>query len=206
MPIMSIYHLPLGQYGYKGHVINLAQDVVSFALSLSSLPSELDVLVVRKNSEQSHRDFRVRRSVVQQALTWLLNNNRYYRANAVHINEQALQQLPEDGDLSNLTSLLTSDPQSESSQDDLYGAHLSTLFLMLHSKGQNKRQSRNLFKTCRMAHTPSHGPPLEEHPSMSLLQRATSAWPSPPCSPLELLTSWDSTATRSPSATTSPTS
>lgn len=83
MPIMSIYHLPLGQYGYKGHVINLAQDVVSFALSLSSLPSELDVLVVRKNSEQSHRDFRVRRSVVQQALTWLLNNNRYYRANAV---------------------------------------------------------------------------------------------------------------------------
>ena len=83
MPIMSIYHLPLGQCGCKGHVINLAQDVVSFALSLPRLPSELDVLVVRKNSEQSHRDFRVRRSVVQQALTWLLNNNRYYRANAV---------------------------------------------------------------------------------------------------------------------------
>lgn len=62
MPIMSIYHLPLGQYGYKGHVINLAQDVVSFALSLPRLPSELDVLVVRKNSEQSHRDFRVRKS------------------------------------------------------------------------------------------------------------------------------------------------
>ena len=53
------------------------------------------------------------------------------------------------------------------------------LFLMLHSKGQNKRQSRNLFKTCRVAHTPSHGPPLEEHPSMSLPQRATSAWPFP---------------------------
>ena len=107
MPIMSIYHLPLGQYGYTGHVINLPQDVVSFALSLPRLPSELDVLVVRKNSEHSHRDFRVRRSVVQQALTWLLNNNRYYRANAVHINEEALKQLPEDGDLSNLTSLPT---------------------------------------------------------------------------------------------------
>ena len=186
MPIMLIYHLPLGQYGYTGHVINLPQDVVSFALSLPRLSPELDVLVVRKNSEQSHRDFHVRRSVVQQALTWLLNNNRYYRANAEHINEEALQQLPEDEDLSNLTSLPTSDPQSESSQDDLYGAHLShRLFLMLHSKGQNKRQSSNLFKTCRVAHTPSHGPPLEEHPSMSLQQRATSAWPSPPCSPLE---------------------
>ena len=33
MPIMSIYRLPLGQYGYTGHVINLPQDVVSFAHS-----------------------------------------------------------------------------------------------------------------------------------------------------------------------------
>lgn len=149
--------------------------MVDFALSLPRLSSELDVLVVRKNSEQSHRDFRVCRSVVQQALTSLLNNNIYYWANAVHINEEALQQLPEDGDLSNLTSLLTSDPQSESSQDDVYGGHLSTSFLMLHSKGQNKRQSSNLFKTCRVAHTPLHGPLLEEHPSMSLPQKATSA-------------------------------
>ncbi len=28
MPIMSIYRLPLGQYEYAGHVINLSQDVV----------------------------------------------------------------------------------------------------------------------------------------------------------------------------------
>ncbi len=34
MPIMSIYRLPHGQYGYSGHVINLPQDVVSFASSL----------------------------------------------------------------------------------------------------------------------------------------------------------------------------
>ena len=31
MPIMSIYRLPHGQYGYTGHVINLPQDVMSFA-------------------------------------------------------------------------------------------------------------------------------------------------------------------------------
>ena len=38
MPIMSIYHLPHGQYGYGGHVINLPQDVTSFASSLPRVP------------------------------------------------------------------------------------------------------------------------------------------------------------------------
>ena len=64
---------------------------MSFALSLPRLPSELDVLVMRKDSEQSHCDFRVRRTVAHEALTWLLENNRYYRANAVHLNEDAYQ-------------------------------------------------------------------------------------------------------------------
>ena len=105
MPIISIYRLPIGQYGYTGHVINLLQDVVSFANSLPRVPSELDVLVVRKDSEQSHRDFRVRRSVVQEALTWLLENNRHYRANAIRLNEEALQRLPQDGNLTDMRSL-----------------------------------------------------------------------------------------------------
>ena len=104
MPIMSIYRLPLGQYGYTGHVINLPQDVVSFAHSLPRLPAELDVLVVRRDNEQSHRDIHVRRSVVQEALTWLLENNRYFRANAVQFNEEALQQLSQDGDLTDIRS------------------------------------------------------------------------------------------------------
>ena len=40
MPVMSIYWLQLGQYEYTGHVINLPQDVVSFANSLPRVPSE----------------------------------------------------------------------------------------------------------------------------------------------------------------------
>ena len=52
MPIMSIYQLPLGLYGYTGHVISLPQDVISFAHSLAKLPSELDVLVERKEQDQ----------------------------------------------------------------------------------------------------------------------------------------------------------
>ena len=133
MPIMSIYQLPLGQYGYKGHVINLPQDVISFARSLPRLPSELDVLVVRKEQEQSHRDFRVRRFVVQEALKWLLENNKYYRANQVHLDAQVLQQLPENGDITSLTSLQlegsTSEDFSQPSQEDLYRAHLPCSFV-----------------------------------------------------------------------------
>ena len=65
MPIMSIYRLPHGLYGYSGHVINLPQDVHSFVLALSQLPSQLDIVLVKKEgASQCHRDFHVRRSVV----------------------------------------------------------------------------------------------------------------------------------------------
>ena len=88
-PFMSVYHLPQGQYGYRGHVINMPQDLTAFATSLPRLPSELDVMIVRKKgSNNTHRDFRVRRMVVQRA---------YYRN--ISLNAFALSQLPEDGDL-----------------------------------------------------------------------------------------------------------
>ena len=50
MPVMSIYQLPLGQYGYTDHVINLPQDVISFAHSLPRLPSELDICEEREET------------------------------------------------------------------------------------------------------------------------------------------------------------
>ena len=104
MPLMTIYRLPHGQYGYCGHVINLPQDVVSFATSLPRNPSDLDVLVIRKEDNQSPRDFCVRRAVVERALTWLLENNVYYR---VHLNQVVLVQLPQDGNLSTFSSSVT---------------------------------------------------------------------------------------------------
>ena len=59
IPIMSVHRLPQGQYGHSGHVVNLPQDVVSFAQSLPRLPS--DVIIVRKEgANQTHRAFRVR--------------------------------------------------------------------------------------------------------------------------------------------------
>ena len=77
MPIMSICRLPQDQYGYSGHVVNLPQDVASFAQSLPRLPSDLDIIVIRKEGANlGHRDFPVRRGVVDRALQWLVTHNR----------------------------------------------------------------------------------------------------------------------------------
>ena len=66
---MSLYCLPHEQYAYSGHVINLLQDLVCFANTLPQLPSELDVIVVRKEgAAESHHDLCVRSSVVLHAL------------------------------------------------------------------------------------------------------------------------------------------
>ena len=209
---MSIYRLPLGQYGYTGHVINLPQDMVSFARSLPRLPSELDVLVVWKDNEQSHRDFHVRRAVVQHALTYLLQNNKYYQANDVHLNQEALQQLREDGDLMDVRSLHLGESSTEQSEPSevqhAYGAHLSTSFV------PNATQQRTDQETVQQSlqdlqSGSSHtliwptigGAPINEFTTQGFFSMAF-----PPCSPQELLTSLDNVATKSALETTSPTS
>ena len=59
----------------------MATQAVSLTFhSLPMLPSELDVLIVRKEKKQSHRDLRVQRAVVHEALEWLPQNNKYYQA------------------------------------------------------------------------------------------------------------------------------
>ena len=136
LPIMSLYKLPHGQYGYSGHVINLPQDIASFANSLPRLPSELDVIIVRKEGAvNSHRDFRVRRAIVLRALQWLVTNNKYYRH--VSINPNALVMLPDDGELNCLhcVSLDSSEedagsPVMQDESEDPYDTHLSGSFVL----------------------------------------------------------------------------
>ena len=61
LPIMTLYHLPYCQYGYSGHVVNLPQDVASFANYMPRPPCDLDIIDVKKEGHaQSHRDFRVK--------------------------------------------------------------------------------------------------------------------------------------------------
>ena len=106
---MSMYRLPHGQYGYKGHVINLPQEVGSFATSLPRKPSELDIILVRKEgSQNSHHDFRVRKSVVLNALQWLKENNKYYRD--ITIDQSTLDSLPDDGDMTGLCGVMMEMP------------------------------------------------------------------------------------------------
>ena len=60
-----MYWIPQGQFGYSGYVINLPQDVASFIHSLPRMPSQLDIVVVRRKCNAgslSHEDFKVRRS------------------------------------------------------------------------------------------------------------------------------------------------
>ena len=132
LPIMSLYCLPHGQYAYSGHVINLPQDVASFTNTLPRLPSQLDVIVVRKEgAAESHHDFRVRRSVVFCALQSLLANNIY--CHNVRIDPDAIAVLPEDGDLTGLHSMtleFSDDQELASPQDvDPYDAHLQRTFV-----------------------------------------------------------------------------
>ena len=111
MPIMSVYQLPLGQYGYSGHVINLPQDVASFVRSLPRVPSQLDVVVVRREGAAgSHKDFKVRRSRVLQALQWLMENNPYFRE--ISLDHAALAQLPENGELPGLSAVTLPNDES----------------------------------------------------------------------------------------------
>ena len=99
IPMMSIYHLPYGQYSYSGHVINLPQHIASFVDSLPRHPSNLDIIAVKKQgSSQSHHDFYVRRSVVLRALLQFLTANNIYFHN-ISINNENLTLLPEDGNI-----------------------------------------------------------------------------------------------------------
>ena len=205
MPIMSIYRLPHGQYGYSGHVINLPQDVASFATRLPRLPSELDVIVVRKEGAgQSHRDFRVRRSIVQCALQWLVTHNKYYHANHVHIDVSALEHLPEDGNISQqLTAITveshatddpvaiapTTDSHANSDTSDPYNAHLPQSFVPVATQSVTEQEAVQQSVEQRQSSSSSSGLPLEECQSMSSPLRATSLVPSPLSTPLEQVTS-----------------
>ena len=96
-PVMSVYRLRGGQYGYRGNVINFPQDVEEFATHLPRHPSSLNVLIVRRQSANNSaifRDFKVRRDKVARALWWLKKNNCYY--SDIVIDNEIIQSLPID--------------------------------------------------------------------------------------------------------------
>lgn len=134
-PIMSIYRKHGGQWGYKGHVVNLPQDIQGFLDHLPCSVTALPILVVRRHgAENTHADFRVRRMRILSALHWLKANNPCYKD--ITIDHAALQLLPEDGIPSELLTVVekeeevnsedqsgSSGDQSESSEDNNHDSH-----------------------------------------------------------------------------------
>ena len=95
-PIMRIYRKHGGQRGYKGHVLNLPQDVLSFLNRLPSQVADLPVLVVRRHgADETHRDFTVRRHRVPDAILWLKTNNPFFKD--IEIDRAVINSLPENG-------------------------------------------------------------------------------------------------------------
>ena len=62
--------------GYKGHVLNLPQDIQGFLSRLPPNVAQLPYLIIRKHgADNTHRDCSVRRQKVLEAITWLKDNN-----------------------------------------------------------------------------------------------------------------------------------
>ena len=144
LPIMAIYRLPYGPHGYRGHILNVPQDVTSFINNLPRSPSTLDVIIVRKEGAvESHKDFRVRRSVVLRVLQWLVVNNNYYHD--VTINHDVLALLPTDEDLTDLltTTVFSDEVEVPPQQDnaDPYSTHFGSTFVPLATTHQSEQQT-----------------------------------------------------------------
>ena len=146
----------------------------------------------------SHRDFRVRRSVVHRALNWLVTHNQYYRSNHVHIDVNALEQLPHDGNLSQLTAITVENASTEppatntpatgppvadtpATYEDPYNAHLPQSFVPIATRSMTEQEAvHQSVKERQLSPSTSSSPAtmmwslLEEYPSMSSPPRATS--------------------------------
>ena len=95
-PIMRVIHLKGGQLVYGGHVVNVAQDITTFAATLPRLTVDVPIIIIRREGQEpgQHKDLHVRRVRVQRTLTWLIANNSYYRG--IVLGDTALSQLPVD--------------------------------------------------------------------------------------------------------------
>jgi len=122
-----------------------------------------------------------------QDLTWLLENQ-YYRANAVHLNEDTLQQLPEDGNLPTF-DLFTWVIHQPESPEDQYRAHLSTSFVP--NATQQRTEQEKVQQSLQVLQSGSSHtlmwPTIGGAPINKFTTEGYSAWPSPPYSTADFL-------------------
>ena len=49
-PIMRVIHLKGGQLGYGGHVVNVAQDITTFAATLPRLAADVPIIILQRGA------------------------------------------------------------------------------------------------------------------------------------------------------------
>ena len=78
-PTVHVHSLKHGGIASKGHCIAFPQAVQEPATILPRLPAEVDIIRMRRQErDDTHKDFRVRRYRVQEALCWLKDNKPAY--------------------------------------------------------------------------------------------------------------------------------
>ena len=103
-PTVHVHMLRHGGIASKGHCIAFPQAVQEPAAILPLLPAEVDIIRVRRQGkDDTHKDFRVRRHQVEEALRWLKDNNPAY--SDIVIDSARIRNLPEDGELPNLRTV-----------------------------------------------------------------------------------------------------
>lgn len=68
----------LGQYAYKGDIINVGQTISAVVRLLPRTATNQSVIIVRQELLNQHRVFYVRRDKILVAFTFLTPNNPYY--------------------------------------------------------------------------------------------------------------------------------
>ena len=95
-PVIQVYIKSGGSYSYKGHVINLPNNVQHVANVLPHCTKDIPIVAFTiKGKNDFEKEFKVRREKVLNALLWLIQNNPLY-AN-ITIDYYRLESLPVDG-------------------------------------------------------------------------------------------------------------
>ena len=103
-----------GQMGYRGHILNLPQDIQGFIDRLPRNIAHLAYLIIRRHgTDNTHRDCTVRREKVLRAIIRLQAKIPFYAD--IAIDYESLQRLPEDGVPDDLPTV--EDPGSNEEQD-----------------------------------------------------------------------------------------
>ena len=103
-PAISLHLLKHGGIAANGHCVTFPQEVSEPGRIFPKLPKEIKVVkVVKKGKDDSSKEFRVRRFIIENALKCLKNTNPAYKD--IIISQARLECLPIDGQLDGIDTL-----------------------------------------------------------------------------------------------------